>query len=73
MRLRHEIVLTMFFIQYPVQADAQKRKSWHVLFHEAILVKAVAILQPKLLEVKAAKNYPNDNIHYILKRSEVLG
>jgi hypothetical protein len=49
-----------------------RKESQHALYHQAILVKAVAVLQPKLLKVKAAKNYPNDNIHYILKRGSTM-
>ena len=62
----------MFFILLSVQAGAQKRKNQYVLYHQAVSSKAVAVLQPKLLEVKAAKTYPNDNIHYILRRGTTM-
>lgn len=49
-----------------------RKESQHALYHQAILVKAVAVLQPRLLEVKVANNYPNDNIYYVLKRGTTM-
>lgn len=71
MRLRRETVLTIFFILFAVQADAQKGESACTI-PSSHFSKAVAVFQPRLLEVKVSNNYPNDNIYYVLKRGTTM-